>query len=1020
MKPIKLSIQAFGPFAGKEEIDFTQLGKNPLFLINGPTGAGKSSILDAICFALYGATTGAERDATQMRCDHSDMSLLTEISLDFALGAKHYRIRRVPKQERAKSKGEGFTTQVAEAQLWELDGSENEHLLVPKSVDAASRHIKELIGLGIDQFRQVMVLPQGKFRELLMADSKDRENIFSQLFETHIYKKIENKLKDKAAGIKQAMQTHQDQVRGILQGAEVDSEPQINEELLDLTPTLAAAKRQKDEAQALLKVVEKEKDQTVTLNHRLSMLKVKQDELIAKQANAQEISKTQTRLGNATKAQGIYHLYSAMRGDAAKLEKLNNQHEASSAALNKAKIASTHGEQALEHAKLAAGSLDTLKAEQENLRRYQEQLTRLLQEKEGLAIALSKAAKSVAQAEDKKSAFEKLKQELSEKEILLAGYAIELAAFTSAQQTLKDVDRTLLERESLDRLTKQIQSVLTQKGKDEASVDSKMLELERARQHATKTEMAWHVGQAALLAAELTDQQPCPVCGSVSHPAPAKLSKDDALVSKTMVDDAREQEAKLRLATQTLKDALAVTSSQLDVLQSKGTDCKTRLGTDADTSIEHLKNQQQAALERISDLTLLRQTRESIDLRIAKIKSTQAESEGIFASLENQVRIDNTAATEAKTRVQQIELLIPAKYREATALNNEAKVLKATVDELSLNLQQAEAASKRIQSSLDQAIADEKALGNQRKEQEKLTTQSTALWNASMSASIFNNDDDFLRARIDDEQQSAMKHEIEAYHWALKNLEGAVKQLKSELEGKQHIDLSILEQKLSIQQQAASDAEIVWRQLDARAAQLISVKEKLTKAHDANESLHKEYAIYGTLNDVANGATGNKISLQRFVLSVLLDDVLIQASHRLHIMSKGRYQLVRKVDRAKGNKASGLELEVEDGDTGKPRAVATLSGGESFMAALSLALGLSDVVQSYAGGIKLDTLFIDEGFGSLDSDSLDAAIKVLIDLQASGRMIGIISHVSELKEQMANRVDVLSSKTGSSIKTVAS
>ena len=177
--------------------------------------------------------------------------------------------------------------------------------------------------------------------------------------------------------------------------------------------------------------------------------------------------------------------------------------------------------------------------------------------------------------------------------------------------------------------------------------------------------------------------------------------------------------------------------------------------------------------------------------------------------------------------------------------------------------------------------------------------------------------------------------------------------------------------------------------------------------------------MFGTLSDVANGATGNKISLQRFVLSVLLDDVLIQASHRLNIMSKGRYQLVRKEDRAKGNKASGLELEVEDGDTGKPRSVATLSGGESFMAALSLALGLSDVVQSYAGGIKLDTLFIDEGFGSLDIESLDGAIRVLIDLQASGRMIGIISHVTELKEQMANRIDVLGSRLGSSIKIVS-
>lgn len=181
------------------------------------------------------------------------------------------------------------------------------------------------------------------------------------------------------------------------------------------------------------------------------------------------------------------------------------------------------------------------------------------------------------------------------------------------------------------------------------------------------------------------------------------------------------------------------------------------------------------------------------------------------------------------------------------------------------------------------------------------------------------------------------------------------------------------------------------------------------------QELEDRYSVIGTLSDVANGQTGNKISLQRFVLSVLLDDVLIDASQRLLHMSRGRYQLVRKEDRSKGNKASGLELEVEDAYTGKTRSVATLSGGESFMAALALALGLSDVVQAYAGGIRLDTLFIDEGFGSLDVESLDLAIQTLVDLQASGRMIGIISHVSELKEQMALRIDVLPDRTGSRV-----
>ena len=211
MKPLSLTLQAFGPFAGKESLDFAALGSNPLFLINGATGAGKSSILDAICFALYGQTTGAERDPAQMRCDFSESSLLTEVNLEFALGTKHYRVRRVPQQNKPKTHGEGITNHAPEAQFWELDGTKDGNLLVSKKVTDATQAIKELIGLDVEQFRQVMVLPQGKFRELLLADSSDRQKIFSQLFQASIYKRIEESLKSRASGIKQAVENHQNQ-----------------------------------------------------------------------------------------------------------------------------------------------------------------------------------------------------------------------------------------------------------------------------------------------------------------------------------------------------------------------------------------------------------------------------------------------------------------------------------------------------------------------------------------------------------------------------------------------------------------------------------------------------------------------------------------------------------------------------------------------------------------------------------------------------------------------------------------
>ncbi|WP_252860480.1 SMC family ATPase [Halomonas sp. KX33721] len=219
MTPLTLTMQAFGPFAGRETIDFTALGRSPLFLINGPTGAGKSSILDAICFALYGQTTGNERDAVQMRCDQADASLLTEVSLTFRLRDAMYRVRRVPLQERPKASGEGTTTQTAEAQLWRLtpEGEEDECLVARKVTDATAE-LQALIGLDANQFRQVMVLPQGKFRELLLAGSKEREVIFSQLFQTQVFQRIEERLRTQANQIERAVSDHRQHINGILAG----------------------------------------------------------------------------------------------------------------------------------------------------------------------------------------------------------------------------------------------------------------------------------------------------------------------------------------------------------------------------------------------------------------------------------------------------------------------------------------------------------------------------------------------------------------------------------------------------------------------------------------------------------------------------------------------------------------------------------------------------------------------------------------------------------------------------------
>lgn len=1018
MKPVKLTMQAFGPFAGKETIDFASLGSNPLFLINGPTGAGKSSILDAICFGLYGQTTGAERDGSQMRCDHSDLAVLTEVTLEFELGDKRYFIRRIPMQERAKSRGDGTTTQQPEALLKELDGSEEGRLILSKSVAEATNEIKRLIGLGVEQFRQVMVLPQGKFRELLMADSKEREAIFSQLFETHIYKKIENRLKEKAGGISRDVAAHESEVKGILKSADVSAETELDEELTSLKDSVADAKTQKDKSEHDLKKSQKEKDEADALVKRFEALASKQQERNEKLKLADAIDAKKSQLQLSEKAQAIYHEYAAQKLEKDKLSSLKGEWQRASDSLIKAKEAQKEAAEERDKAKEAASALDGLKQAKAELDRLELVNKELVNAETVFKGAQAESERSQTALAQKKAVLEKLDEELKEKTELSDQLNKALEGYTNAKLEQQALSKKVEECVKRDQLKKRIRNGEVKVQEAERDREGSQLECESAKKHTLQIEIRWHASQANLLARQLEKGEPCPVCGSAEHPNPAH-GNDNDLVSKSDVEQSRAYEAELLKVLEGKRETVSKYSNALEVLKSQLSEVENNLGQDASRTLEQLSNDLNLAAQNVNNLENSRTQLQEITNRIQKIRTEQSESKSELSRLEVSANDGLQAATIAQSRFTHLQEQIPEKYRAPGALQAEITSLSEKIEAIDSRLKKAEGAFQVSQSALDQAVSAEKTLSDQHKAQTSQAEETQSNWVRSLGESDFVDEQSFLSARLDSEQQRTLKTAIDLYRSEMDSLSAVIKSLETELEGKVKPDLTVIENALVEATKSFKVADDVWRELEARFKQLNALKEKLVAAHKKSESLAKQYAVLGTLSEVASGSTGQKVSLQRFVLSVLLDDVLIQASQRLQLMSKGRYQLVRKEDRAKGNKASGLELEVEDGNTGKSRSVATLSGGESFMAALSLALGLSDVVQSYAGGIKLDTLFIDEGFGSLDMDSLDAAIQVLIDLQSTGRMIGIISHVTELKEQMALRVEVKSGSAGSHVSTVA-
>ncbi len=583
-----------------------------------------------------------------------------------------------------------------------------------------------------------------------------------------------------------------------------------------------------------------------------------------------------------------------------------------------------------------------------------------------------------------------------------------------AEQRLKLENRSLLEnlRSQKQGLEKNAASLLS-------LFTAKQTQFEVSHVNASRTELDWHLGQAALLATKLEVGQPCLVCGSKEHPDPAHAKDETSLVTKQQLDDARATEDKARAAMQKAELDLNGASNDVTAKQREITALEDVLKDLAQQSLELIAQTFKTTETNVKRLLQVQKDHEALLLSMSAIKNNVTAIAASISTVQLSANADNTALIQLGAEVTQIESQIPEEFRDAEKLTNELLVIESTISQLTKALTLAQENFDLKRSSQDTLTAKHEQLQIQEHALQSENTATTVIWNNALQDSPFADVKAFQDALLSEADQQTLKNKIDTFRTDLSVLKGIVQQLKADLATQALPDLIKLEQELNNQTAEFKLVDEAWRKIEERNNLLINIKAQLNQIRIKTADLEAQYQIFGTLSDVATGSSGKRISLQRFVLSVLLDDVLIQASQRLHIMSKGRYRLLRKIDPIGGNAAAGLDLEVEDNYTDKTRSVATLSGGESFMAALSLALGLSDVVQAYAGGIKLDTLFIDEGFGSLDPESLDLAIKTLIDLQSSGRMIGIISHVTELKEQMALRIDVKSSREGSSITTVS-
>ncbi|ELI0632895.1 SMC family ATPase [Vibrio harveyi] len=1008
MKPIKLTMQAFGPFAQTETIEFDKLGTNPLFLINGPTGSGKTSILDAICFALYGETTGNERQGIQMRCDMAAPTLLTEVTLEFSLHGKSYRVIRSPEQEAPKARGEGMTVRKHTAALYEI--TDEEKLITSKTTQVKTE-VTNIIGLNETQFRQVMVLPQGKFRELLLATSKEREEIFGQLFQTDIYKKIEYALKDKASAISKAKDEFDNQIRGALQVAGVSSEAELTEQREALSAQFETVQKQEQESLAQLNAVKTELQKAEALSNEFK--KREQAEIALKQHLEQSdaVSSRQLQLDNAKKASKVELPYVTLQNASKQTQELEQKVAKLSQDLTVANDAVKSKEGALQTAKEQAAQLPKLTEQQYQLEGMKGKLVEKSELEKAINAGLTQKSEFEATLKKYIALKEKLTLEAQQGQKSLDQARVDVASIGSVEAEIKQQQRLMQDLQKLTGLNQELAKLDALTPSKQALVDQAKARYVELQCSADTLELSWHNAQAAILAQRLQAGEMCPVCGSVEHPQPAQFVGEE--VTKEQVQHARNTEREGQVALNQLSNQLEQHNIAVGQYKQQIEQLSVELGQNASMDLGALQASMQQLNERLQQLSSINLVQ--LEQSVNELNQRCLTGEGKINDLQNQMVANESTIKVNREQLAKLSASLDAKYsslevleQDIVAIQKQNAELNSALENAQNHLQQAVLAKTNIESQLTT---------NQQWLNEALDRFSTAKadWEQALQTSAFEDEAQFLACKVDEAEMQIWQKEIDAFKQTQIKLEQTLADLSSTLKDLALPDLEGFNVKLNSVQQSYVEAR---NQLDSTRSlfeRLEKVRNDIATLHDKNTKLEDEYKVFGTLYDVASGKTGSRISLHRFVLGVLLDDVLIQASQRLSLMSKGRYILARKTEGFKGAAGRGLDLVVEDSYTGKTRDVATLSGGESFMAALALALGLSDVVQSYSGGIRLDTLFIDEGFGSLDPESLDLAIQTLVDLQQTGRMIGVISHVSELKEQMAQRIDVEPSRLGSTV-----
>ena len=1023
MKPISITMQGFGSYIQPVTIDFTLLGENPIFLITGATGGGKTTILDAMCFALYCKATGGRRSWSSMRSTAADDSLRTFVDFTFQLGGDIYRFFR--SQSVYYVRGSGRRDIREEHTCHRLtdglptDKNAKWELLISGSETKVRDYAEQLLGLDCTQFSQVIVLPQGDFLKLLLANSKEKADILETLFSTQLWSQIAEKVKQHTNNLSREMGDFLSAKEALLKQEEAETTEVLEEKYAQTDAalhTLQAKAKQLQTAAA---------DKLGQLNraNELARKFAQKSELEQSRAELQtqepQIEETNRRLIFAKKVEQLYPYWQSYQNTKQILQAKHTACQAADADLQK-----------------ALARHQALKAQQESVLEKKEKIAKLEQQLPALEKSMQ-TRKRIQNLQikqwEQKAAITKKENECAQTETQIAQIEERLQKGKLHLQTIEAEQLKLPEyREQLRTLQTYEQQyaawrqIKTEQEKASQDFDSALAAKQKKEHTLTqKQQEISHIQSAVLehsafvLAQELQENMPCPVCGALQHPAPA-LQHGTAQADADRLPILKKEEAQLQIDyrqyLQEFSRIQAALEEKTKQLTNTAEICR-QIPVSYDSLCVQLK-QKEAQIHTAQELIA---TKEKAEARLQALTDEQNRLQTVCEQKKEEIAQyrQEYAATEASIK----ELTNAVEFPRDTA------DIEQQWNQVQTELQQLKEAvicwdALWTESSSDLAVQQTNAKNAVSARQEAETAEeknrrALELQLLSMEESPkidINCNLESLRASEQDIQE--WENAVQEHTTQTQTVLHQLQLLNKELQGQKEPDVAPLKTEYALLQQ---EQEALSLQTGAQTQQLESIRKALAqlKSLAANsKEAEAKLAQANRLHQLLSGGNAKKIPIRLFVLGIMLDDILAFANEFFSMLSRGRYSLRRLEGSTGGNAKSGLDLEVLDGFTGAPRSIETLSGGEQFLASLSLAFGLSDVVQSYSGSVRLDSIFIDQGFGSLDQDTLDTAMKALSQIQKTGRTVGIISHVSELKKRIAAQIQVQPSKNGGSSITV--